>query len=103
MDSSESLPEIQKNSFYSALSRLFPWLVWLIATLPLAVLVYIGTYARYIGDDYSTASIVKTIGFWGSQTYWYKSWTGAYTYTFLTSFVGLFGVASVAWLQAICL
>lgn len=52
---------------------------------------YIGTFSRYVADDYCTAAKLSTMGFWQAQSFWFNNWTGRYTFTFFISFFELFG------------
>ncbi len=49
----------------------------------LAVLCYRGIYIRWFADDYWTAGITATHGFWGGQALWYRIWSGRYVFTFV--------------------
>src|SRR5512132_1681351 len=71
----------------------FAVLLFMLATL--VVYAYLGTFTRYMADDYSTASVLQDEGFWGAQTYWWQNWSGRYSFTFVISFVELFGVGIV--------
>lgn len=48
--------------------------------IPSAVHAYLGTFSRYVADDYCTAATTRELGFWGSQAHWYANWTGRYAY-----------------------
>src|ERR1019366_784046 len=48
----------------------------------LAVLCYRGIYLRWFADDYWTAGVTATHGFWGGQALWYRIWSGRYVFTF---------------------
>ena len=61
----------------------------------LGVYAYLGTFTRYMADDYATASILVTKGFWGAQHYWWTHWSGRFSFTFIVSFVELFGLRFV--------
>ena len=77
--------------------------------VPVAVLAYLGTYSRYMSDDYCTAWTLTERGFIQSQVYWYTSWSGRYTFTFLVNVMQSFGpwitrilpgLSLVAWITA---
>lgn len=46
---------------------------------------YLGWFSRYIADDYCTLGSLRGQGFWGSQVFWYTTWSGRYTFTFLVN------------------
>jgi hypothetical protein len=48
----------------------------------LAVLCCRGIYLRWFADDYWTAGVTATHGFWGGQALWYRIWSGRYVFTF---------------------
>lgn len=63
--------------------RLLTWGVAFAFILPLLLYSVIGLYTRYIADDYQTAGALRTWGFWGAQAYWYRAWSGRFTFTAL--------------------
>ena len=67
----------------------------------LAIYAYLGTFTRYMADDYCTAGTIKNHGFWGAQTYWWQNWSGRYSFTFVVSFVELMGLRIVPILPAL--
>ena len=42
---------------------------------------YIGSFSRFISDDYCTAAKVEKDGFWGAQQYWFTQWSGRFSFT----------------------
>ena len=94
---------MQKTSsaFRSTLTAMLPWIFWVASSLPLFVLMFLGTCTRYLADDYSTAGVLVNQGFWKAQVYWYQAWSGRYSFTFLASLVELAGVHIVPWLPAL--
>ncbi len=75
----------------------------LAAALPLAAHAYVGTFARYIADDFCTASSLRRLGFLESQAYWYESWSGRYSYTFVVSLTQAVGPGLTPWLPFLVL
>jgi hypothetical protein len=51
---------------------------------------YIGSFSRYIADDYCTAGKLASSGFWQAQSFWYNNWTGRFSFTFFVSIFELF-------------
>ncbi len=71
----------------------FTVLLFMLATL--ALYAYLGTFTRYMADDYFTASVLNKEGFWSAQVYWWQTWSGRYSFTFVISFIELFGLGIV--------
>jgi len=70
----------------------------ILLALPLVLYAWIGFYSRYVADDFWTAGYLRVLGFWEAQRYWYLSWSGRYSFTFLVSLVELLGVGATRWL-----
>jgi hypothetical protein len=66
--------------------------VILIPLASLLIFAYMGTFMRYISDDYFSAASLQEYGFWGAQSYWWKIWTGRYSFIALILFVDLLGL-----------
>src|SRR5215217_6809882 len=72
-------------------ARLIEWLLAAALVLALIAYAYLGSYSRYMADDYSALRAVSTRGFVGAQIRWYQAWTGRFSYTFLNSLLALLG------------
>lgn len=59
---------------------------------------YIGSFSRYLADDYCTAGELQRLGFWGSQVFWYTQWTGRFSFIFLVTSLELLGTEIVPYL-----
>jgi hypothetical protein len=59
--------------------------------LALIAYAYLGSYSRYMADDYSALRPIQSHGFLGAQMKWYQAWTGRFSYTFLNSLAALLG------------
>ena len=59
------------------LSYTIPIIVF--ASIALAGIAYLGSYSRFIADDYCSAYYGQKFGLLGSIQYWYDSWSGRYT------------------------
>jgi uncharacterized protein DUF6056 len=68
-------------------------LVCMLASL--ALYAYLGTFTRYMADDYCSAAALKVDGFWGAQAYWWQNWSGRYSFSFLASLVEMVGLKIV--------
>ena len=55
---------------------------------PLLAYAYIGTYSRFMADDYGSATIARSKGIIGGVIFWYQTWNGRYSASYLD---GLFG------------
>ena len=86
-----------KNKFFVIL------LGGVIAALLAAIFMhaYIGSFSRYLADDYCTSSVLKHLGFWPAQHYWYTQWTGRYAFILFLSILERFGPAVVPYLPAV--
>ncbi len=60
-------------------------------SLPLVTHAYIGTYSRYISDDYCTAWTLGEKGVLQSQIYWYTGWSGRYSFTLFVNLMEALG------------
>lgn len=78
--------------------------VLLLLTLyPLIIYAYLGTFSRYLADDYCTTSTLRNLGFWGSQRSWYISWSGRFSFTFLINLAQSIGPRFTPFIVAIAL
>jgi hypothetical protein len=71
--------------------RLFGPAAALLAITPLVAHAYLGTFSRYLADDFCTASSLRRLGFLASQSYWYETWSGRYSFTFVVSLTQAIG------------
>jgi hypothetical protein len=62
---------------------------------------YIGSFSRFVSDDYCTAAAVHNRGFWDAQEYWYTTWSGRFSFTLAMSTVHLLGSQLVPFLPAL--
>ena len=77
------------------------YMVLLVMLSALAMYAYLGTFTRYMADDYCSAAALKTEGFFGAQSYWWQNWSGRYSFSFLISLVELLGLKIVPILPAL--
>ena len=73
------------------------------ALLPLAAHAYLGTFSRYLADDFCTASSLRRLGFVASQAYWYETWSGRFSFTFVVSLAQAVGPWLTPWLPSLAL
>src|SRR5262245_50977270 len=62
---------------------------------------YIGLFSRFLADEYCTAGVVQTYGFFGAQKYWFTTWTGRFSFTLAISLAHLIGAKLVPFLPGI--
>jgi len=84
-------------------------LLALVLLIPLAVHGLIGSYSRYVADDFCTAGSLRRLGFFSSQVNWYLTWSGRFSFMFTIHTLQLFGtgisrfgtlIVLVVWLSA---
>jgi hypothetical protein len=67
----------------SRVARAVAALVLAVLGCGLVGLAWLGTYSRWIADDFCTTAALHRMGFLQSQVYWYKSWSGRFAFTFV--------------------
>jgi hypothetical protein len=67
----------------------------------LIVLGYMGSYSRYIADDFCTAGEVSKMGFWPAQQFRYQTWSGRFAFTFTIAGSHLLGPSLTPLMPAI--
>lgn len=80
-----------------------PLFVVLALLTTLALHAYLGTYSRFIADDYCSAGMAKRFGVLRAVWYWYLNWTGRYSASTLDAVFGLLGPAVTPFVPAIIL
>jgi hypothetical protein len=65
--------------------------------------VYIGSFGRFVTDDYCTAGILGSHGFFGAQKYWFVTWTGRFSFIMAIDLAHLIGPKIVPLLPTIVL
>ncbi len=65
-------------------------LLFLLSLPPLA-LMYLGSFSRFLADDYCTHGTLLGLGLLGSQAHWYLNWSGRYSFTLLVNLTQLLG------------
>jgi hypothetical protein len=78
-------------------------LMLVLVSLPLVGHAYLGSFSRYIADDFCTAAHLRLLGFWGSQIAWYREWSGRFSFTFLISIAHLLGPRFTPWLPGLAI
>ena len=75
-----------------------PWaLIAALCLVPLLGMAYVGTFSRYLADDYCTAGVMRSNGFWNGLAAWYVGWSGRFSYIFLMQLLHQFGPVITPW------
>ncbi len=69
----------------------------------LILLGYLGSYSRYLADDFCTAGEVSRMGFWPAQQFRYQTWSGRFAFTFTIAGSHLLGSAFTPYMPAIAI
>ena len=72
-------------------ARLIDWLLAAAFLLSLIAYGYLGSYSRYMADDFSALRPVQNSGLLGAQISSYRGWTGRFAFSFVNSIVALLG------------
>ena len=83
--------------------RIIGWVVTCVAVLYLIMHAYLGSFSRYIADDFCTAGDVLKLGFWGAQSNMYMTWSGRFSFTFLVAVTHLLGPGLTPLLPALAI
>jgi len=76
----------------------YAWAAAAVGAVPLAGAAAMGSFSRYIADDFCTAGTLRRLGFWESQSNWYLNWSGRYSFTFVATGLNLLGPGITPWL-----
>lgn len=74
-----------------------------ILIVPLLAHAYIGFFSRYWWDDFCTSGFLHQKGFWGSQAYWYTSWSGRFSFHIIVNLAEMIGTWTVKYLPSLAL
>lgn len=72
-------------------ARLIDWLLAAAFSLSLIAYGHVGSYSRYMADDFSALRPVQNLGLLGAQISSYRGWTGRFAFSFVNSIVALLG------------
>src|SRR5512140_3108459 len=99
-------PDRLPRESISPIRPLVGWGAALIAVASSAVLLmhaYLGTYSRFMADDYCSASVGLRLGVLRAAWFWYRTWTGRYSASVLDATFGTLGPAVTPSVTAIVL
>ncbi len=71
--------------------RVFLLLILVLFCVPLIAHIYLGSYSRFIADDFCSSAMARSQGVFGATVHWYVSWTGRFSANFLDSLFGYLG------------
>jgi len=74
--------------------RIFLWLLLALFCAPLLIHVYLGSYSRFIADDFCSSAVARSQGIFRGSIYWYSNWNGRFSANFLDSLFGYIGPAA---------
>ncbi|HEV8429012.1 MAG TPA: DUF6056 family protein [Pyrinomonadaceae bacterium] len=87
----------------SSAARLIDWLLAASFVLSLIGYACLGSYSRYMADDYAAIRKVRIHGLLGAQISWYQGWTGRFSFTFVYSVLALIGPTTPRFLPGVLL
>src|SRR2546423_928543 len=64
---------------------------------------YLGSFSRYMADDYSAPQMIRRHGFLGAQISSYLGWTGRFSFTFVADLFALIGPATPPYVPGLLL
>lgn len=70
---------------------LFLLLILALFCAPLAMHIYLGSFGRYMADDFCFSATTQSYGILRGAWWWYLNWTGRYSSNLLDSFFGYLG------------
>lgn len=73
--------------------RILLWLLLALFCAPLVTHIYLGSYSRFIADDFCSAAVARSQGIVRGTLYWYINWNGRFSANFLDSLFGYLGPA----------
>ncbi len=74
--------------------RIFLWLLLALFCAPLAIHIYLGSYSRFIADDFCSSAVARSQGIFRGSLYWYINWNGRFSANFHDSLFGYIGPAA---------
>ena len=74
--------------------RIFFWLLLALFCAPLVIHIYLGSYSRFIADDFCSSAVARSQGIFRGSLYWYINWNGRFSANFLDSLFGYLGPAA---------
>lgn len=85
---------MDNNSKLGYSRRIFFWLLLALFCAPLVIHVYLGSYSRFIADDFCSSAVAHSQGIFRGSIYWYLTWNGRFSANLLDSLFGYIGPAA---------
>lgn len=73
--------------------RIFFLVLLALFCAPLVTHIYLGSYSRFIADDYCSSALARSKGILSGAHYWYLNWNGRFSANFLDALFGYLGPA----------
>lgn len=90
------------RSITRLLTHPFPFYC-LLTLLPLVAHAYVGSFSRFVADDFSSAALTVEKGILGATRDWYVNWSGRFSASFFDSLAGYTGPSSMKYAVALSL
>ena len=71
--------------------RIFSGLLLALFCAPLLIHIYLGSYSRFIADDFCSSAMAHSQGILRGTLFWYLNWNGRFSANFLDSLFGYLG------------
>ena len=81
--------------------RILFWLLLALFCAPLVIHVYLGSYSRFIADDFCSSAVARSNGIFRASLHWYMNWNGRYSANFLDSLFGYLGPSATPFATAL--
>jgi hypothetical protein len=81
--------------------RIFLFVLLALFCAPIVIHIYLGSYSRFLSDDFCSAAIARSHGIIGGAHYWYLNWRGRFSANFLDSLFGYLGPAATSYATGI--
>lgn len=81
--------------------RIFFFVLLALFCAPLVTHIYLGSYSRFIADDFCSAAIARSRGIIRGAHFWYFVWNGRFSANFLDALFGYIGPAATPYATGI--
>ncbi|NLF52401.1 MAG: hypothetical protein GX577_14830, partial [Leptolinea sp.] len=69
----------------------------IVSLLPLAAHSYMGSFSRFVADDFSSATLAVNKGILAATLDWYVNWSGRFSASFFDSLMGYLPPSAMMW------
>src|SRR5262245_22188263 len=84
-------------------ARVIDWLLAVSVVMATVAYAYLGSFSRYMADDYFVPTLVEKNGLLGAQIHWYLQWTGRFSFAFVADSFALLGPATARFIPGLLL